>query len=461
MAKQRFITDFTEGNVPKQLLRFATPLLLANLLQAVYNMADMVIVGRVMGSVGLSAVSVGGDVSGFLTFLAMGFSNAGQVIISQYIGAGQRKKVGGFVGTMFTFLTACSLVLSVICLIFRQGILGLMNTPAASWDEALAYSTVCIAGLFFIYGYNMVSAVLRGMGNSRHPFIFIALAAVMNIMLDIVLVWGLQMGAMGAAIATVFSQGFSFVACVIFLWRSRHEMDFEVSFQDFLHPKMEYLSSLTKLGIPMAIKSASIHFSKLFVNSWINSYGVAVSAMAGIVNKLGSICNLISNSVNAAGSSMVGQNVGAQKYERVPRIMTTCFCFTLCSSALMALAVYLFPELVFGIFTDEAAVMAIAMEWLPVSVVLFLGSACRSPMNALINGSGNHKVNFATAILDGIVMRIGLGVLLGLVLHMDYIGFWLGDALAGYTPFFIGLVYYFTGSWKTRKYVIKEEKASS
>jgi len=461
MAKQRFITDFTEGNVPKQLLRFATPLLLANLLQAVYNMADMVIVGRVMGSVGLSAVSVGGDVSGFLTFLAMGFSNAGQVIISQYIGAGQRKKVGGFVGTMFTFLTACSLVLSVICLIFRQGILGLMNTPAASWDEALAYSTVCIAGLFFIYGYNMVSAVLRGMGDSRHPFIFIALAAVMNIVLDIVLVWGLQMGAMGAAIATVFSQGFSFVACAIFLWRSRHEMDFEVSFQDFLHPKMEYLSSLTKLGIPMAIKSASIHFSKLFVNSWINSYGVAVSAMAGIVNKLGSICNLISNSVNAAGSSMVGQNVGAQKYERVPRIMTTCFCFTLCSSALMALAVYLFPELVFGIFTDEAAVMAIAMEWLPVSVVLFLGSACRSPMNALINGSGNHKVNFATAILDGIVMRIGLGVLLGLVLHMDYIGFWLGDALAGYTPFFIGLVYYFTGSWKTRKYVIKEEKASS
>ena len=461
MAKQRFITDFTEGNVPKQLLRFATPLLLANLLQAVYNMADMVIVGRVMGSVGLSAVSVGGDVSGFLTFLAMGFSNAGQVIISQYIGAGQRKKVGGFVGTMFTFLTACSLVLSVICLISRQGILGLMNTPAASWDEALAYSTVCIAGLFFIYGYNMVSAVLRGMGDSRHPFIFIALAAVMNIVLDIVLVWGLQMGAMGAAIATVFSQGFSFVACAIFLWRSRHEMDFEVSFQDFLHPKMEYLSSLTKLGIPMAIKSASIHFSKLFVNSWINSYGVAVSAMAGIVNKLGSICNLISNSVNAAGSSMVGQNVGAQKYERVPRIMTTCFCFTLCSSALMSLAVYLFPELVFGIFTDEAAVMAIAMEWLPVSVVLFLGSACRSPMNALINGSGNHKVNFATAILDGIVMRIGLGVLLGLVLHMDYIGFWLGDALAGYTPFFIGLVYYFTGSWKTRKYVIKEEKASS
>ena len=459
MAKEKFIRDFTSGSVPKQLLRFATPLLLANLLQVVYNMADMVIVGQVMGSVGLSAVSVGGDVSSFLTFVAMGFSSAGQIIVSQYIGAGQREKVGSFVGTMFTFLTGCALVLSVLCLIFREGILSLMNTPAASWDEALAYSTVCIVGLVFIYGYNMVSAVLRGMGDSKHPFIFITLAALMNIVLDIVLVWGFHMGAMGAAIATVFSQGFSFVCCVVFLWHNRQQLDFSISLSDFLHPKKEYLSSLTKLGVPMAIKSASIHFSKLFVNSWINSYGVAVSAMAGIVNKLGSVSNLISNSVNAAGASMVGQNVGAQKYERVPRIMLTCFGFALCSSVLLSAAVLLFPEFVFGLFTDEAGVMAIAMEFKPVAVLLFLGSACRAPMNALINGSGNHKVNFATAILDGLVMRIGLSVLLGLVLHMEYIGFWLGDALAGFTPLWIGLVYYFSGAWKTRKYVIKEEKA--
>ena len=457
MAKQKFITDFTQGSVPKQLLRFATPLFLANLLQVVYNMADMVIVGQVMGSVGLSAVSIGGDVSSFLTFVAMGFSNAGQVIISQFIGAGQRKKVGAFVGTMFTFLVGFALVLGGVCLIFREQVLTLMNTPAAAWDQALAYSTVCIAGLVFIYGYNMVSAVLRGMGDSKHPFVFIALAAVMNIILDIVLVWGLKMGAMGAAIATVFSQAFSFVCCAVFLWRSRHQMDFEISLDDFLHPKKEYLASLTKLGVPMAIKSAAIHFSKLFVNSWINSYGVAVSAMAGIVNKLGSICNLISNSVNAAGSSMVGQNVGAQKFERVPRIMVTCFVLTLCSSTLLTVVLYAFPTAVFGIFTDESAVMAIAMEFLPIAAVLFLGSACRSPMNALINGSGNHRVNFATAILDGLVMRIGLSVLFGLALNMEYLGFWLGDALAGYTPFFIGLVYYFTGAWKTRKYVIKEE----
>ena len=132
-------------------------------------------------------------------------------------------------------------------------------------------------------------------------------------------------------------------------------------------------------------------------------------------------------------------------------------CYVLFALTLLTVVLYAFPTAVFGIFTDESAVMAIAMEFLPIAAVLFLGSACRSPMNALINGSGNHRVNFATAILDGLVMRIGLSVLFGLALNMEYLGFWLGDALAGYTPFFIGLVYYFTGAWKTRKYVIKEE----
>ena len=448
MAKQRFITDFTQGNVPKQLLRFATPLLLANLLQVVYNMADMVIVGQGMGSVGLSAVSIGGDVSSFLTFVAMGFSNAGQVIISQFIGAGQKRKVGAFTGTMFTFLLGFAVVLGGACLLFREGILGLMNTPEAAWQEALNYSTVCILGLVFIYGYNMVSAVLRGMGDSKHPFIFIGLAAVMNVVLDIVLVWGLKMGAMGAAIATVFSQGFSFVCCVIFLWRSRQEMGFEVSLDDFLHPKMEYLSPLVKLGIPMAIKSAAIHFSKLFVNSWINSYGVAVSAFAGVANKFSSIANQVSNAINNAGSSMVGQNIAAKKFSRVTKIVLNIFAITTVVATCFTIAVWKWPMEIFSIFTQDENVLRIALDYVPIAALMFYGSAARSGMNALINGSGNYKCNFATAIFDGIVMRIGLAVLFGIILDWGYLGFWLGDALAGFTPFVIGSVFYLSGSWK-------------
>jgi len=233
MKNRELIADFTQGNVTKQLFRFAAPLFLSSLLQIVYNMVDMIIVGQKMGKVGLSAVSVGGDVTHLLTFLAMGFSNAGQVIISQYIGAGEREKIGKFVGTMFTFLTCCATALTLICLLFRDQILRLMNTPALAYSEASGYATVCIVGLVFIYGYNIVSAVLRGMGDARHPFIFISVAAVLNVMLDWVFVMWVGLGSMGAALATVISQGLSFLLCARFIYSHRKQYHIPINGKEF------------------------------------------------------------------------------------------------------------------------------------------------------------------------------------------------------------------------------------
>ena len=448
MTKTSRIADFTTGPITKQLAVFAAPLFLSNLLQVVYNMVDMIVVGQTLGQVGLSAVSVGGDVSHFMTFIAMGFSSAGQVIISQYIGAKERHKLGRFVSTMFGFLVVCSLFISSLCICFRGPILHLMNVPEAAYEQALGYSTVSALGLVFIYGYNMVSAVLRGMGDSKHPFVFISLAAVMNLILDVVFVVFLNTGAPGAALATVISQGTSFILCAIFLLKHKEEFELNMSFSDFFHWDKEMISSLVKLGTPMAIKSASIQFSKLFVNSWINSYGVAVSAFAGIANKFSSIANLVSQALNTAGSSMVGQNIAAKKFERVTKIMLILFAITFTFAAGFSLLVWSYPMEVFSIFTQDSEVLAIAPAYIPIAALLFFGSAARCGMNALINGSGNYKCNFATAIFDGIVMRIGLAVLFGLILDMKYLGFWLGDALAGFTPFVIGLVFYFSGSWK-------------
>ena len=448
MQNKTHITDFTQGSIPKQLFRFAMPLFLSNLLQVVYNMVDMIVVGQTLGQVGLSAVSVGGDVSGFMTFLAMGFSAAGQVIISQYIGAKQRDQIGRFVSTMFLFLMGCAVTLSTVCLFFRSPILHLMNVPPEAYEQALDYSTICMVGLVFIYGYNMVSAVLRGMGDSKHPFIFISIAAVMNLILDIIFVVFLHLGAGGAALATVISQGTSFICCVIFLVKNRAQFELEMELRDLFRIDRSMLSDLVRLGAPMAIKSASIQFSKLFVNSFINSFGVAVSAFAGIANKFNSISNLISNALNTAGSSMVGQNIAAKEYKRVTSIVLQLFKITFSVAALISVAVCLFPTQIFSIFTQDANVLVISKEYIPIAVLIFFGSAARSGMNALINGSGNYRINFVTAILDGIILRIGLSILFGLVLDMKYLGFWLGDALAGFTPFFIGLVFYFTGKWK-------------
>lgn len=445
------IRDFTKGNISKQLVIFAWPLFLSNLLQVVYNMVDMVVVGQALGRTGISAVSVGGDVSNLLTFIAMGFSNAGQVLIARYIGAKQQEKIGKFVGTMGGFLMACAVVISVLGLSFQDELLRLMNTPAEAYAGAVNYSTICMSGLVFIYGYNIVSAILRGMGDSKHPFIFISIAAMMNLMLDLLFVLGFGMGAGGAALATVISQAVSFIACAIFLIRNREQFRMDIRPVDFVCWNRNMLGDLVKLGTPMAIKTESIQVSKLFVNSWINSYGVAVSAFAGIANKISSISNLISAAMNTAGSTMVGQNLAAGEFGRVKRIMANLAVITLSVATLLSAAVCLFPEQIFGIFTSDAAVLEISGGYVPIAVLLFFGSAMRAIMNALMNGSGNTKVNFATAILDGIVMRIGLAVLFGLVLDMKHYGFWLGDALAGFTPFWIGLVFYFTGSWKKAK----------
>ena len=447
-AKKTLITDFTEGNVSKQLLIFAAPLFLSNLLQIVYNMVDMIVVGQVLGSTGLSAVAVGGDVSGFLTFIAMGFSSAAQVLISKHIGAGERHKLGRFVGTMCTFLLSTAIILSAVCICLREPLLKLMNTPPEAFSEALAYSTVCMAGMIFTYGYNMGSAILRGMGDSKRPFVFISIAAILNLILDIVFVIGFRWGARGAALATVISQAVSFISCAGFIYKHRTYYEINVTARDFFHIDGEMLAELVKLGVPMAIKSAAVRFSKLFVNSWVNSYGVTVSAFSGIANKISTTSNQVSNAVNTAGSSMVGQIIGARKYDRVKKVMVSIYKITLLVAVVLSALFIFWPEQIYGIFTSEKAVIELGVSYVPVIILVFFGNTARSGMNALINGSGNTSVNFATAILDGIILRIGLGLLFGLAFNMGYLGFFLGDALAGFTPFFIGIVFYFSGKWK-------------
>ena len=444
------IRDFTKGEITKPLLAFALPLFLSNLLQVLYNMVDMAVVGENLGKVGTSAVAVGGDVSGLLTFIAMGFSAAGQVLIARYIGAGERHKLGRFIGTMCGFLLLASVFITGLGFLFQDKLLRLMNTPAESYEGAAAYASICMAGMIFIYGYNAISAIFRGMGDSKRPFLFIGVSAVLNLILDLILVPIPSLGAAGAAIATVISQAVSAILGVVYLIRNRHRYELTLKAADFVRWDGEMLGSFVKLGTPMAIKTASIQVSKLFVNAYINDYGVAVSAFAGIANKISSIANLVSAAMNTAGSTIVGQNIAAGEYARVKKVLLRLGMITVTVAALLSLLLCLFPTPIFSLFTNEGdgEVLALVPGYLPIAVLLFFGSALRAMMNALLNGSGNYGMNFVTAILDGIVMRIGLALLFGLGLNMAYYGFWLGDAIAGFTPFFIGLGFYISGRWK-------------
>ena len=456
MEKEKvLIKDYTQGPITKQLIIFFIPLFFANLLQIVYNIADMIIVGNVIGSVGLSAVSVGGDISQLLTFMVMGFANASQVIISQYIGADQRHRIGKFIGTFISLTFVCVVVLTTACVLLQNQIIQWMQTPVEAQADAKSYFVTCACGLIFIFGYNAISAIMRGLGDSKRPFVFIAIAAILNIGLDLLFVYVFGMRAFGAALATVISQGVSFLIGIIYLWKKKEQLGFEIHFKDIRFNK-GYLGPLVKLGIPMAIKHASVCISKLFVNSFLNSYGLVVSAVVGMVSKMTSVAILISNAFNTAGASMVGQNIGAEKYKRVLRILVSMVVLIVPIYIVIGVILFLFPEQIYSIFTSDPEVMKVAMQFLPIWLLILGGAVVRAPVNAFMNGTGNYTLNFLLAILDAVIVRVGLSLLLGLVLDWGYMGFWYGDAIAGFTPLVIFLCYLPTGKWKTRKYIIKD-----
>lgn len=443
------VTDMTTGSVTKLLLGFAFPLFVSNTLQAVYNIVDMIVVGQYIGGAGMSAVSIGGDVLNLLTFVAMGFSSAGQVLIARDVGSKDMERVKKTIGTMFTFLLSISLIISVLCYFARYQMLNWLNTPAESYAYTLDYTVTCIVGLVFIYGYNIVSAILRGMGDSRRPFIFIAIAAVINMVLDVVFVAGLHMEVFGAALATVIGQAVSFIVSLIYLYKRRESFGFDFKLQSF-KIDASALKPLVSLGVPMAIQSAAISLSKIVLMAWINMFGVIYSALAGIYNKINVVIGIVSNSFTAAGSTMVGQNLGAKQYERVPKILRTVGFCTVLISTVFTVVIGFFQESVYMLFTSDTAVLAEAYILLIPIILNFYGSATRSIAFSLINGSGNTKLNYAVAVLDGIISRIGIAALLGFVMKMGCQGFWYGDALAGFIPIIIGMCYFISGRWKNR-----------
>lgn len=451
MSERTMVRDLTRGNVTRLLFQFAMPLLVSNTLQAVYNLVDMVVVGQYIGGAGMSAVSIGGDILGLLTFLAMGFSSAGQVLIARDVGANDMDSVHRTIGTMFTFMLSSSVVISILCFLIRDNILGWLNTPSESWNYTMDYTMTCCVGLIFIYGYNLVSAVLRGMGDSKRPFVFIAIAAVLNTVLDIVFVAFCGMEVFGAALATVIGQGVSFVIALVYLYKNKKSFGFDFKLASFI-PDGPTMSRLVKLGVPMAIQSAAVHLSKIVLTSWINMSGVVYSALSGIYNKVGMMSGIVSNSFTTAGSSMVGQNLGAGKLERVPVILKVVLICGMIISTVFAGILLLIPNTIYALFTSDAEVLAVASLLTIPSILNFYGSATRSMAFSLINGSGNTKLNLAVAIIDGMISRIGIAALLGFAVGMGCQGFWYGDALAGFMPMVIGTWYFLSGHWKSAKH---------
>lgn len=447
MAKKtEDILDLTRGKTSVQLVRFALPFMLGIVLQTLYNVVDMVIVGQYVGSAAMSAVSISGQLSLFFTNLCIGFSTGGQIMIAQYTGAGLTERRGKAIGTLFTAVMGLSVVLMVALAVFRGTFLGWLNTPQECWEQAMGYTLVSALGLPFVYGYNCVCAVLRGMGDSRRPFYFIAVAAVTNLVLDLLFIVCFDLAAVGAALATVIAQALSFALAAMFLRRHRERYGFVLS-RSFFRPDRTELGLLVKLGLPMALKSNAINLSVMFVNSYINAFGVAASAASGAGTKVSNITHIVTQGLNMASSAMIGQNIGAGKPDRVRQVVKTSIVVNLVVFGFNAAVMLVFPRQLFGIFTRDSAVLAYAGTYMKIAIIGDFASALMSPCNALIEGSGHTTLALIIGILDGVFTRIAVSLLLGVTLQMGLTGFWLGNALARYTTAILAGAYVLSGRW--------------
>jgi putative MATE family efflux protein len=454
MAKT-LINDLTEGPVGKKLFYFAVPFMLSNLLQTVYNLVDMSVVGHYMGSAGLSAVSVGGRLVELLTFLCTGFVTGGQILLSQQVGAKQKDGIQKTIGTLFTFTMLMAVVLGALSILFHRTLLDLLNTPESAYDQAAQYMVICNCGCLFIFGYNALCAILRGLGDSKRPLMFVAIASVVNLVLDLVFVVGFQLGAAGAAIATVISQAISFVSALVYLIIRRDAFGFTFSRKSLtLHGKT--LKTLVKLGLPLAFQMAAISISMLFVNAYINAYGEAASAVYGAGTKLQGIPSIITNGMSTANASMVGQNMAAGKPERVKKAVHTCFALNATVYGLFIALCLLAPKLVFSLFTTEPDVMALAPTYLRISCIGFAASTFNASFNSVINGIGFTSLSMVIGLLDSVVARISFSLLFGITLGMGLNGFFLGHSLAIWVTALMSFCYYLSGRWQKRKLAVEK-----
>lgn len=450
------INDMTRGPLAKQILLYSAPLVMANILQTLYNLVDLAIVGQVVGSEGVSAVSVAGQITFLLYALGIGFGNGAQILISQQVGAGDRDGVRRTTGTSLTAHTILAIAVTILGIVFTAPLLRLLNTPAEAWQDAVDYMFWCCLGIPFIYGYGGLCAILRGMGDSKRPMYIIAISAITNVILDLILVAGLGMRAKGAAIATSASQVVGFVFALVYLYKHKESFGFDFKRESFRIDR-HILKVIVSLAAPLAFMHIAITVSMMFVNAWVNAYGVVASAVGGIGSKLYSVASIITNSMQTAQATFAGQNIAARQHDRVKRSMlfTTLFCMAYW--VVLSGICLLFPEGVFRLFTSDGDVLAMAPDYMVILVVMFLSFALMSPPLGFITGIGNAKLNFIIAVADGVVARIGLGLLLAVPFGLGLYGYWWGSALAGFVSVIAGWIYYFSGRWKNRQILVGRE----
>lgn len=436
--------NFTEGSIPQILIRFSIPFLISNLIQSLYNIADIAILSRFCGTDGITGASIGGNLTQTITFMIVGLCNGGAIMTAQYLGAKKEKDVKETIGTTFTLMFLLSVILTVGMLVFSRPLLHILNTPAEAFEKTEIYLNICVLGSVFIFGYNSVSSILTGMGDSRTPMYFGAASCLLNIVLDVIMVGGLQMDVAGAALATVISQAVSLISGIIYLKHREFPFDFRLSSFKMQPQKVK---QIFMLGLPGAVQSVIVSGGFLFVSSITNSLGMLAASGVSTASKINNFAQMPAVSMEMSIASMVGQNVGAKKYDRARQTMKTGILIGLMVETVMFVIVQAFPLQLMGLLVPDQDIISTALPYLRITALDYLLVALCFPLNGLCNGSGHTLFTMIPSICSSVIFRIPVAYFCVNVLDMGLLGVGLSTPSGTLSAILICAVYYFSNKW--------------
>ena len=441
--------DMTKGSPFKLLLSFSIPLLIGSLFQQFYTMADSIIVGKFVGADALASIGACSSVIYLLFSLFLGLSAGIGIVISQYFGAGDGSTVRKGIACSVYILLAASILLTLIGLTLARPILTFLGTPEEIMQDAAVYFQITSGGLVAVAFYNGISSILRALGDSRTPLIFLALAALLNVGLDLLFVTVFHMGVAGAALATAIAQFSSACACLVFSLKTNPY--FHIKKEEF-RPDTGLIRRMMHIGLPLALQNAMIAFSCVMLQSVINSFGTMIMAVFTATNRIENLVNQIYIAANTALSNYTAQNLGAGNTDRVRAGTRCCIQITVGFSLLMVLVMYLCGHMFMGWFVTDRQVIETGAQALKLISLFFVFWGLLYVFRGILNGAGNAGFALVSGILE-VVGRMGCAFLLTSIPFIGQWGIWLAEGLTWILVSAAGAICYFRGKWTQKKLI--------
>lgn len=431
-------SDFTQGSILKKLIPFMIPILGALVLQAAYGAVDLLVVGRFGSTAGLSAVSTGSQILNLVTFvitqLAMGIT----VLIARYIGEKSTGQIGELLGGAVTVFAIVSAVLFVVMVFFAKPLAVLMQAPQEAISLTTVYVRICGGGIFFIVAYNVLAAIFRGLGDSRSPLIFVAVACVVNIIGDLILVAGFHLDAAGAAIATVAAQAVSVVLAIVLL--KKKDLKFGIQKKDFRINGQ--CKRFLKVGLPLALQEFLTQMSFLALCAFVNKLGLEASSGYGVACKIVNFAMLVPSSLMQSMASFVSQNVGAGKPDRAKKSMFTGMGLGVIVGVVVFICVWCFGDVLTSVFTTDTAVIQKGTEYLRGFAPETIVTAVLFSMVGFFNGYEKTVWVMIQGLVQTLLVRLPLAYVMSIQPHASLTKIGLAAPVATCFGIVLNVIFY-------------------